>query len=246
LFPAFCINCHKEGWWVCGECVKKIVPVVTQLCPDCERLSLHGKFCEKCAKKYALKGVVVACHYKEGPIREMVHNLKYNSVTGLVEVLGVYLTSAFTHNFQFSISNFQSISNDQMFKHLKIKNSIEIKNLNLIISFVPLHWLRQAKRGYNQAELLANEVSKRTGLPIVNVLTKIRKTTRQAELSGKDRRKNLQGVFKVPKSKVFKVKGKTIILVDDVLTTGSTLNECAKVLKEAGAKKVWGLVIARG
>ena len=108
-----------------------------------------------------------------------------------------------------------------------------------------------AQRGYNQSELLAQEVGEKTGLKVVELLSKNKKTKQQVELQGVKRRKNLKGVFKLKNKNCklpsgMQIDKKNILLVDDISTTGATLNECAKVLKEAGAKKVWGLVVARG
>lgn len=219
-------------------------------------------------RKKPLGGVLAACHYKDGPIREMVHNFKYNSVLGAGELLAKFMAKALEENFKFLISNFYSNSNELMFKNLIIKNSLKIKNLELIITFVPLHWQRLAQRGYNQSEILARGVGKKLGLPVLSLLKKVKKTKRQAELSGSKRRQNLEGVFEVNlkchsgkegllvrnlkdsclrrNDKIDILKGKTIVLIDDVCTTGSTLNECARVLRAAGAKEVWGLVVSRG
>jgi ComF family protein len=165
-------------------------------------------------------------------------------VTALAETLSELMVIALAQNFKLQISNFKSNQNDQIFKNLNIKNSFKIENLKLIISFVPLHFRRKAMRGYNQSEILARLIGQKTGLKVLDLLKKAKSTTRQAELSGTKRRKNLENAFRVKKG--IDIKNKKIIIVDDVMTTGSTLEECARVLKTAGAKEVWGLVIARG
>lgn len=250
IFPKFCVGCGLDGELLCQKCTLKIVPVMTPVCPECGRLSESGQYCFKCKPKKALKGVISAAYYEEGPIREMVHNLKYNSVTELAEPLAELMADALRANFEFLISNFQSKSNDLIFKNLNIKNSLKIQNSELIIVFVPLHWFRQTQRGYNQSELLARAIGNKLNLPVYNLLRKRKKTKRQVELTGKLRRENLKGVF-VLNSLISLIaqtslKGKTILLVDDIFTTGSTLNECARVLKTAGVKEIWGLVVARG
>lgn len=269
LFPSFCVNCKKESWWVCKECAQEIVLVKTQTCPECGKISDLGRLCPKCKKEKHIKGIICACYYDLGPIKEMVHNLKYNSVVELSEVLGGLMARALALNFKLQITNIKSKTNNKMLKPKSSKYKVESINgeskihntlyliPNTVLTFVPMHWLRQARRGYNQAELLAKEVSKNTNIPVLNLLQKIRSTKRQVELTGKERRENLKIVFKVIKSQShsfarkfskenYKVIGKKIIIIDDVTTTGSTLNECAKVLIEAGAKEVWGLVVARG
>ena len=108
---------------------------------------------------------------------------------------------------------------------------------------VPMHWLRRWRRGFNQAESLARVVSRRTGLGVCTALRRTRKTAAQAVLTHAERRENLAGVFRVPRPEI--VRGKTILLMDDVFTTGATASACAQVLKKAGAKAVILLTLAR-
>ena len=222
LFPRFCVSCGIEGTWLCASCKEDIVLVKSQLCAGCQRLSPNGRYCPKCRKGKALKGIIVASYYEEGPIREMIHNFKYNSVTELDNELVDLLYQAF--------KNFK-------------ENNIKID----IITFAPLHSARLAQRGYNQAEILANKLSGKTKIEVKPLLYKNKKTKRQVELTGKKRRENLLGVFGTRmKNLESSVKNKKILIIDDITTTGTTLNECAKVLKDAGAKEIWGLVVARG
>jgi len=116
---------------------------------------------------------------------------------------------------------------------------------DFLITAVPMHYLRRARRGYNQSELLATYVADALKIPKnFQILKKIRKTRPQVQFSGKKRRENLKNSFKICKNA--DVLGKTFVVVDDVTTTGATLNECARILKVAGARKVWGLVVAKG
>ena len=108
---------------------------------------------------------------------------------------------------------------------------------------VALHKRRQRERGYNQSELLAREVGKLTGVPMeTRTLLRTRNTPPQVSLrSDEERRHNMEGAFRC----VSEMVGKRVLLVDDVVTTGSTMSACARVLKEAGARSVWGLTLAR-
>lgn len=109
---------------------------------------------------------------------------------------------------------------------------------------IPLAKKRQKERGFNQSEEIGKELSKFLKIPLVNnALIKVRETLPQVELSGKEREENIKGAFWCRDENM--VKNKTIFLVDDVFTTGSTMEEAARVLKEAGAKKVWGITVAR-
>jgi len=111
-----------------------------------------------------------------------------------------------------------------------------------LVTFVPISKETQRTRGFNQSEILANAISNSIKTPVVNSLAKIKTTKNQAALTVKERKLNLNGAYK---SKGI-VKNRRVLLVDDVCTTGTTLNECAKELRKAGASKVHGLVIARG
>lgn len=106
---------------------------------------------------------------------------------------------------------------------------------------VPLHWRRQYLRTYNQSFLLAEYVSSRYGIPICQgLLTRIRSTPEQKFLLGKERLDNLKGAFRADPA----CKGRSIVLIDDVITTGTTLSECAKTLKKAGAYRVYAACVA--
>jgi ComF family protein len=109
--------------------------------------------------------------------------------------------------------------------------------------YVPLYTKRQKKRGYNQSELLSNELSKLIGISVShNNLIRIKDTITQTNLSFKERQKNLESAFEIKDKK--EVKDKNILLIDDVLTTGATADNCAKILKKAKAKGVYVLTFA--
>ncbi len=107
---------------------------------------------------------------------------------------------------------------------------------------VPLHSKRLAERGFNQAQFLGGRVAKEMGWPLEHFLYRSRETKTQTNLTREQRRMNVSSAFACKGD----VAGKNILLVDDVITTGATLEECAKVLKRAGAKRVKALVVARG
>lgn len=120
----------------------------------------------------------------------------------------------------------------------------EIQNVDIIIP-VPLHAVRERERGFNQARLLADGIGRARGLAVSGrALVRVRSTETQTHLNRRERLKNLLGAFRVEHP--FDVEGRKILLVDDVLTTGSTASECARVLKEAGATSVLVFTLARG
>ncbi|MBI3209483.1 MAG: ComF family protein [Candidatus Solibacter usitatus] len=108
---------------------------------------------------------------------------------------------------------------------------------------VPMHWFRRWTRGFDQTRLLAEELSKRTGLPCLRVLSRTRRGTPQAGLSDRERRKNVANSFAVPDAA--RVRGKNILIIDDVLTTGATASACGLALKKAGARRVTAITVAR-
>lgn len=220
IFPKFCLGCEKEGEWLCRNCSQKILEVETQVCPECSRISPLGRYCKRHQKRWGISGIIVATYYEEGPIKELIHNFKYNHIFELGPVLGEYLVKV-------------------------LKKNDKLLAGNLLITAVPLHFWRRSQRGFNQSEILADYLSSRLELPKnFKILRKIRLTSPQVKFSGAKRRENLKNSFVFTKKINF--LGRTLIIVDDVTTTGTTLNECARVLRKAGAKKVWGLVVSKG
>lgn len=123
-----------------------------------------------------------------------------------------------------------------------VLSKVEKKSLSdFTLSSVPLYIKRENWRGFNQSEILAQKLAQKLELPYAEVLKRERETKPQANLDSKERIKNVQGVF----TSLVSPQGKKILLVDDVWTTGSTLNECARVLKKNGAEKVWALTVCR-
>jgi ComF family protein len=108
---------------------------------------------------------------------------------------------------------------------------------------MPLHWTKRWTRGYNQSELLAEEIGRRFGLPVAKVVKRVKRTAAQAGLSNSKRRLNVRGAFSVTDK--FAVKGRRVLLIDDVITTGATASACASVLKRAGASNVAVAAVAR-
>jgi ComF family protein len=231
------VNCGQDGDWLCFCCAKKIVPVVSQVCPECQKLSERGEYHKKCADNKSLKGILAAAYFEEGPVREMIHNLKYNGVMSLAEPLSELMVKVYLQCHSGPVGN--------RIRNLDPRSgSHPVEDDNFVVTFVPMHWRRQAQRGYNHAEVIARLIGKKIGIDVYDLLKKSKQTKRQAELSGNNRRKNLSGSFELKGD--IDIKKAKIIIIDDVATTGSTLNECAAVLKTAGAKEVWGLVISRG
>lgn len=126
----------------------------------------------------------------------------------------------------------------------KLSETVEADSIDMVIS-VPLSRKRHVERGYNQAKLIAGALSRELKVPECSaVLKRVKNTQSQRLLTGKERHENVRDAFELVDSDI--VEGKTIILVDDIYTTGSTVGECARILKEYGAEKVLAGVIASG
>lgn len=225
IFPKICLGCQKEGYYLCENCLEKIPLIDKFVCPLCGQLSFWGKTCEKCQKKFYLTGLIYACSYKINLIREAIKALKYEYLQELVKPLTGLLIKCIKN------SHFLSNFSQSTFRYLIIP--------------VPLHRKKILFRGFNQAELIGQEIAQEFDLELKNnLLIRVKNTASQTDLKENQRFLNVQNVFQVKERKM--ISNKIIFLVDDVITSGATLNEAAKVLKEAGTKEVWGLTIAKG
>ncbi len=219
LFPVHCAGCQKSGHVLCPSCIAQIQPLPSPFCQRCGApLSPDGK-CKDCQyHPLKLSGQRVVSSYQE-PLRTCIHALKYYGNTRLAEPLGLLLAQAYSR--------------------YDIQADIMIP--------VPLHSERQRQRGYNHAFLLAKVCSARSGIPLLeDVLVRHRATIAQVDLNPKDRYQNVAGAFRCTAAfATGALYGRRIIIVDDVSTTGATLEACAAPLFAAGAEAVWGLVLAR-
>lgn len=219
FFPKRCVDCGKPApSFVCMDCAPKIEKIKTSVCPACGKISQFGKFCQNCRAKEKphFSGLIVAARYEQGPIREMIHHLKYSAITDLAEPLSELVCERLER---------------------------DMPKGGLVVVPVPLHKKRELSRGFNQSELIARFVSNRLNIPGGLALKRVKNTDSQVSLSGDLRRINMVGAFQCVDIEL--ILNKTVLLIDDVTTTGSTLNECAKILRKNGAKQVFGVVVAR-
>lgn len=215
LFPSHCVWCDRLGLPICLECEEKILKIKKQSCPFCNRINASGRSCVGCKKKYYLCGSFSYGFFKDIRLKEIIHQYKYKDLSFLSKHLGGLLAE------------------------LLAKEELSFD----VITFVPLSRVKKIKRGYNQAELLAKEVACLLKKDFKELLVKNKETPSQVGLRRTERAKNLKGSFEVVLKE--SIKGKRVLLVDDVLTTGATFCACAEVLKKAGAKSVWGITVAR-
>lgn len=219
FYPEKCISCGKYGNHLCFGCASKIEKIATSTCPECGKIIKFGSYCPDCKKNLGLmiNGIMSAAIYDAGPTKEIIHHLKYSGFVDLAGILGELMVERLLH---------------------------EAMPNNCVIVPVPLSLKRVAERGFNQSELIGKYVSNKLRIPGCDALSRIKDQKPQATLKRNERLSNLIGVFRVEDDEF--VHGKNVLLIDDVATTGTTLNECAKVLRAAGAKKVYGVVVAHG
>jgi ComF family protein len=209
----------------CPSCKNKLSSTERFVCSSClskikkaskERLEVEFK------RKFLDKKIIrdfksLYVFEKDKELQNIIHSLKYNGRF----LIGIFLGR-------------------QLGK--KIKNEVENLNINLIMP-VPLHQLKKAERGYNQSVYIAKGLSKEINIPVSSGIIKRKKYTQsQTKMNLIERQKNIEEAFKVKNDK--KIKGKNILLIDDVITTGATISECGKVLLNSGAGNIYAASVA--
>lgn len=218
--PPTCLSCHvklaKGENVLCDICKSLIGVPPLNHCDKCGA-EISDEYCSTCAETDFCFEFSRSVYGFQGPIQHLIHELKYNGRLASAKYLAEGLC-------QF------------------LKDNADYKGYNCIAA-VPLHPVRKRERGFNQSELLARSLAKNSGLEYINPIKRKHYTKSQTLLHKDERLKNLSGAFCIRKGQ--NVTGKNVILVDDVFTTGSTLNEVSKVLLQAGASKVAGLTASR-
>jgi len=216
------------GEWLCQKCEGQLLPLEKPYCQRCGEpyagATDRDFVCENCGDLDLVFDFAVAGYLAEGPLRELVHGFKYGKDEGLRACLGALLERA--------------LGDERLAGE-------DLTQWGLIP--VPLHHARQREREFNQAEELCHVLSQRTAIPTWNALKRTRSTRQQASLTRKQRLDNLRGAFALRRGfGKDQLAGRRVLLVDDVLTTGSTTDACARVLKrQAGVEKVVVITVAR-
>ncbi|MEK7138752.1 MAG: phosphoribosyltransferase family protein, partial [Patescibacteria group bacterium] len=211
--------------YLCRKCFGKIDLKSTLECIGCKRQTQYGLTCVFCKKNGFIDQLLIATDLSNPLVDRILKTYKYEFITDLANPLSVIL---------------------EKFVRKLASKGINIFEDNPLVVPVPLHKRRLNWRGFNQAQLLAETVADSFLVSCgEDVLLRVGHSKNQADTNSKEERfKNIRGQFVVQKKEV--IKNRTIILVDDICTSGATLNECARVLKENGAKRVIGFVVARG
>jgi ComF family protein len=232
LFPSDCRICHAPltniaMLPVCGPCLAQIVPLNGPLCQICGEKLFHANaetedtpLCGICRRVGAHFRRAAAYGAYEGALRDLIHLFKYDGVRPAGKVLGGLLNRTVTA--------------------MALPDSV-------VVVPVPLWSGKRTARGFNQAEAIARafiDFQSSSSIQLdTSILVRTRETASQTGLTRHQRRANVRGAFAVIKSA--KVKGRSILVVDDVMTTGTTAGECARVLRRAGAKEVFVATVAR-
>lgn len=219
LFPPVCGGCGQPGTRWCSDCQTSVTRIHGAVCPRCGdpslAVALCDALCRECAAELPEYEMLRSCAIFEGPLRAALHRLKYERDIGLAEPLSKHLIELY-NEFKWDI--------------------------DLVIP-IPLGARRARERGYNQAALLARPLAYALQVPYrPNALQRTRETRSQVGLSAAERRKNVESGFTARRELV---QGRYVLIIDDVMTTGSTVNACAQALRQAGASMVYGLTLAR-
>ena len=225
LYPPICTVCAKAvqpNEYLCDDCDDKITRIVPPFCAKCSEPfagAISDTFtCANCAHRTIYFDAAVAAYRSRGIVRRIVLDFKYGRQIYLRHLIGRWLCAAL--------------------KDERLRG----RTFDAIVP-VPLHPARERERGFNQAALLAELLSAHMSIQAKPALERIRYTTTQTAFDRAERMENLRDAFRLRKNA--DVRGLRVLLVDDVLTTGSTLSECARILKGAGASSVHAATAAR-
>lgn len=223
LFPKLCLSCGRLGSYICLKCAKELVYVRPDKCFYCGKSSYLGLTHPACKRSKGVAGFI-SIYYYNNTLKKIIKNIKYRLVLEAYDEL-------------VKIINFEILADKlQCFKKIK---------KNVVLCPIPLHLQRLKKRGFNQSELLAKFFSKFTNIPVKSILKRVKNTRPQAQIKVNHERKiNMKSAFKINDN--WDKKKNTVILVDDLVTSGSTVKEAVSALKEGDISQIFVLTLARG
>lgn len=220
LFPKYCVGCKIFGSYLCANCFTQVSFDTHVICLVCGKGSIDGLTHPMCRRKYSIDGVVCAVAYRK-IIKKLVYVFKYQPYVSDIQHVLLELF-------------YESLIQKELFLRIVTKESVFIP--------IPLSSQKLRQRGYNQSLLLAKGLAQKFNIPVSDSLLRVKHTKPQFGLSKGDRKENMQDAFAFKKDAPIYT---TAIIIDDVLTTGATLSEAAKVLKQYGFQQVWGVTFAR-
>jgi ComF family protein len=225
LFPPHCVVCHRPGAWLCVNCLQAIEAIQPPVCKRCglpltelQTADSRESICKRCQLAPLQLDGLLAYAFHSGPLRQAIHQFKYEDLRSLAGPLGQLMAEGWT-----------ALAPQELQPE--------------VIVPVPLHPSRQRRRGYNQAALLAQELGSNLQRPVIEeVLIRVKATTPQVGLDAQERRTNVRNAFRCTDNNL---SGKHVLLIDDVCTTGSTLESACVTLRETGTLSVWAYTLAR-
>lgn len=222
LFPKRCVGCKRIGAYICSLCFARIAFTSFDICLVCGKGAVDGLTHPVCKKPTSIDGAWASLVYV-GIVKKLVYTFKYKPyVSDLRETLGELF--------------YEGIIQKEGFAHLSLEQAVLVP--------IPLSRKKQKQRGYNQSRLLAEDLGKRLGLPVIDLLLRQKETAPQFGLKREERVSNIHDAFGLKSDNICYP---TILLVDDLCTSGTTMNEAAKLLKKAKVvKNVYGLSLAHG
>jgi competence protein ComFC len=213
------------GAYLCSACFAYISFIEAGFCTICQRQTIDCRTHPICKTKYAIDGVFSSIVYV-GVVKRLVYQFKYKPYVSDLKDFLVELA-------------YEGLIQKEIFYNVLETDSVVIP--------IPLYKTKLKSRGYNQSALLAKGLAKRFSLPVVDALERVKNTQTQVGLSQEERKENIKDAFEIKNEYVSQLDGiKQVFLIDDIVTSGATLNEAAKLLKRAGVKRVWGVTLAHG
>ena len=230
LFPHYCLLCQKEKFLICPTCQKTFKIKKFPRCPVCQKINSNFEICPSCKKNnnLVLDGIFVTGFWEDPLFRKIIYLFKYEFIFEAGKILNK------------NIVNFV--------KFHKILSENTNKKNKIILTAVPLHQKRENWRGFNQSEKLCQALAKKFKIQFYPKLLERKKNTppQMNITDAKSRKLNIYAAFCLgPDFKKRLLRDAIVIIVDDITTTGATLNECAKILKKYKPKKIYGLVLAQ-
>lgn len=215
VFPKRCVVCGELETNLCVDCRSGLSYTEHQICPECGKNSPMGWTHERCKKKNGMDGLISIYDYEDEGVRRVIDGIKYDFNKELVRDL--------LKDFVFEIG----------------------ESVDVVVP-VPLYFYRENWRGFNQAFVIGESVASKIKVNSVDILRRVRNTVQQVKMkSRKEREENIRDAFALDcRSSIVDSGTKSVLLVDDVFTSGADMRECTNVLKKAGAEFVWGLALA--
>lgn len=217
VLPSYCITCGKEGPYLCAKCLRLKYKVnFVKICHVCGIATFKNNLHKECEDCTNLANLVFFCEYNNAAKR-LIEEVKYNGSFAIIDELAIHMSN---------------------FIRQRVKN---LDSDHYLLTFVPSHLSRRNERGFNQSELLAVYIGRRLNIEVKELLKKDFYTRKQAGQNKSFRATNLHNSFSFKGNS----EDKVVIIVDDVHTTGTTLNGCAKVLIANGFSNIWGFTFAK-